>query len=59
MVRCLSVWDQTIGCDNCGEAWWGENATERFCDFHADDCPLKGREDVHDALRFVGLEDNS
>lgn len=43
----LDVWDQTVGCEWCGQAWWAENATPHMADFHAGDCPLKGRLDVH------------
>jgi hypothetical protein len=60
MVKCLDVWGQTIGCENCGRAWWGEDATYHadgtpdLFGFHADGCPLKGREDVHKAY---GVQD--
>ncbi len=43
----LDIFDQTIGCERCGRAWWAENATRFVTQFHADDCPLKGRADVH------------
>lgn len=46
MVAAVSIWDQTIGCDNCNQAWWGENATTDPTMFHRNGCPLKGRRDV-------------
>ena len=46
MVESLAIWDQAIGCNNCGEAWWGDNYTEDPTLFHAVDCPLYGRRDV-------------
>jgi hypothetical protein len=46
MVAAYSIWDQTIGCDNCNSAWWAENATEDPTMFHKNGCPLKGRRDV-------------
>lgn len=49
MVACLVPADQTIACSHCGMAWWAENCTPKIEDFHADDCPLKGRRDVHEA----------
>lgn len=47
LAEFLDVFDQTVGCNRCGQAWWAENATRLAADFHADDCPLKGRIDVH------------
>jgi hypothetical protein len=26
MVKCLDIFDQTVGCHHCGQAWWMENA---------------------------------
>jgi hypothetical protein len=54
----LSVWDQTVGCDLCGRAWWAENATDPLEDFHAGGCPLKGRRDAHAAwgVNYEALE---
>jgi hypothetical protein len=46
MVDAHSIWDQTIGCDNCNMAWWAENATPDPTMFHRDGCPAKGRRDV-------------
>ena len=43
----LSVWDQTIGCDNCGKAWWMEDATGDETLFHDKDCPLFGNREAH------------
>lgn len=43
----LDVWDQTIGCDLCLQAWWDENNTDPLEDFHAAWCPLRGRRDLH------------
>lgn len=48
MKACLDIWDQTIGCNNCSQAWWAENATEYEEDFHADGCPLKGNRAAHE-----------
>lgn len=52
MTKCLEVWDQTIGCSNCGEAYWGENEKKGDLDWHAEGCPLQGREDVAAAAPF-------
>jgi hypothetical protein len=46
MVDAHTVWDQTIGCDNCGKAWWAEDATPDVTMFHRAGCPAKGRRDV-------------
>lgn len=46
MVTALAVWDQTIGCNNCGHAWWGDEYTEDPTMFHDKECPLYGRRDV-------------
>lgn len=42
----MSVWDQTIGCNRCVRAWWGDYDTEDPTMFHRDDCPNLGRRDV-------------
>ena len=42
----MSVWDQTIGCDNCGRAWWGSEFTDDPTMFHEIDCPCFARRDV-------------
>lgn len=53
MTKCLEVWDQTIGCSNCMEAFWGdENEAKGVLNFHADGCPLKGRADVAEAAPY-------
>lgn len=46
LSRLMSIWDQTVGCDHCNSAWWGENNTEDPTLFHAPDCPCYGRRDV-------------
>lgn len=46
MVGALDFCDQTVGCNNCGLAWWAENATEDPTLFHDKECPLYGRRDV-------------
>ncbi len=46
MVAAVDIWDQTIGCDNCGKAWWAENATEDPTMFHRNGCPVKGNRTV-------------
>lgn len=53
LVKNLGIWDQTIGCDFCGHAWWGEDATPKVEDFHAAGCPLKGRRDLHEAAKLI------
>jgi hypothetical protein len=47
MRECLDIWDQTIGCDNCGQAWWGDNAPDDVTLFHAEGCPLRGNREAH------------
>lgn len=46
MVACLTMFDVALGCRHCSEAWWAENYTRFVEDFHAADCPLKGRRDI-------------
>ncbi len=60
MVKCLDIFDQTIGCNHCGQAWWAENFTAKIDDFHADDCPLKGRRDIHEmwGVNYPDREDH-
>lgn len=50
----LSIWDQTIGCDNCGVGWWAENSTDDMTLFHAATCPLLGNREAH--AEMVNLE---
>lgn len=52
MKAALVIADQTIGCENCWRAWWGDDHTPNVEDFHADGCPLKGRKDVHESADF-------
>lgn len=52
MVACLDVCDQTFMCLHCGEAFWPPNDPEDLTLFHAPDCPLRGRWDVHFAAGF-------
>lgn len=47
MRKCLEIWDQTIGCSNCNEAWWAERAFDDVTLFHADGCPLRGNREAH------------
>jgi hypothetical protein len=53
VMKHVEVWDQTMGCSLCGQAWWGERATKIFSDFHADDCELKGASEEHIAADVV------
>lgn len=50
MRAALSIWDQTIGCDNCQEAWWGDNSPDDVTLFHRDGCPLKGNREAHSEM---------
>lgn len=50
----LSIWDQTIGCDNCGVGWWAENSTDDMTLFHDSTCPLLGNREAH--AEMVNLE---
>lgn len=54
MAACLEVWDQTVGCSNCGKADWGDNAApaDSPFDWHDEKCPLRGRADVAQAATF-------
>jgi hypothetical protein len=47
MRACIEVWDQTIGCSNCGMGWWGVEGChgphydhDDATSFHADGCQL-------------------
>ena len=42
----LQIWDQTIGCEQCGCGWWADNYTPDPTMFHELTCPLFGRRDV-------------
>lgn len=48
----LAAWDQTIGCEECGQGWWAENYTPDPTMFHSLKCPLFGRRDVVGAEGF-------
>lgn len=53
LAKYFDIFDQTVGCTRCWEAWWGENATEDMTLFHATTCPLYGRRDV--AFYYINL----
>lgn len=42
----LGIWDQTVGCDFCGNSWWADNFTDDPTMFHAIWCPLYGNRTV-------------
>jgi hypothetical protein len=46
LAKSVTIWDQTIGCDLCGEAWWSENCTDDPTLFHAPTCPLFGNREA-------------
>lgn len=52
LAKHYEVWDQTIGCSLCRKAWWGDDNTQQLVQFHADTCPLKGREDIFELATF-------
>lgn len=56
MSACLEIWDQAIGCSNCGNADWTADTGNKTPDvpqsWHKEDCPLRFREDIFRIATF-------